>query len=96
MALWEDARLETIYYDEEEAVLNDVCDVRMDGNVIVVSYEGDEGPVVWRGQMNGQGHFELRSPEVNGRATLHMFEGSDILEGYWNEDGYKGFWRIYL
>jgi hypothetical protein len=96
MTIWEDARLETVYYDNAEAALNDSCDVRIDGNAIVVSYEGDEGPVVWKGSMKGQGHFELNSPGVNGRATLHMFENSEILEGYCDEDGYKGFWRIYL
>jgi len=66
MAIWEDARLETVYYDNEEAALNDSCDVSIDGNAIVVSYEGDKGPVDWQGSMWGQGHFELTSPEVNG------------------------------
>lgn len=96
MPVWEKARVDTVYYDGE-ADVDDFCDVRIDGDKIVISYEGDNCQmVVWNGVMRGQGHFELRSHEVNGRATLHMFEGSQILEGYWEEDGYRGFWRINL
>jgi len=31
--------------------------------------------------------FKLASDAVNGRATLHMFSGSKLLEGSWIENG---------
>jgi hypothetical protein len=62
----------------------------------VVSYEDDRGVVNYKGEGKGPGHFALESLERNGKATLHMFEGSTILEGFWIEEGWKGFWRITL
>lgn len=93
--VWSNSTMDTFYYDGE-ADISSACEVRIDDKGIVVSYEGDEGPVIYRGQAKGAGHFELRSTDVDGRATLHMFEGGKFLEGFWVEDGYEGMWRIKL
>jgi hypothetical protein len=96
MPVWEDARVDTVYYDERVADENAPCDVRIDGDQIVVSYEDEEGKVVYTGKSHGPGHYHLAAPERKGTATLHKFEGSKFLEGFWIEDGWKGFWRITL
>lgn len=96
MTVWKNAKVDTVYYDETEADEGDDCEIRIDGDQIVVSYEDDEGVVLYKGKNHGNGHFQLSSPERNGKATLHMFEGSKILEGFWIQDGNKGFWRISL
>lgn len=95
MAVWNNSLMDIVYYDKTEACEQDPCEVRIEGNEIVVSYD-DDVPVVFKGHLNGPGHFELACAEVNGKATLHMFEGSKILEGFWLEGGEKGFWRITL
>lgn len=93
--LWKKCTMDTFYYDGEADTDSD-CEVRIDGNEIVISYDGGEGPVVYKGQAKGTGHYELRSVGVEGRATLHMFEGGKFLEGFWIEDGTEGMWRITL
>lgn len=93
--VWSNSKMDTFYYDGA-ADTDSPCEVRIDGNEIVVSYEGDDGPIIYKGQAMGVGHFELRSAAVDGRATLHMFEGGKSLEGFWVEDGIEGMWRITL
>lgn len=85
------------FYYERAVDLDVDGEVRFDGNMIVVSYELDNGiHVVYQGTEKGKGHYELRSPAVNGKATLHMFEKSIILEGFWFEqdEDWRGMWRI--
>jgi len=93
--VWHNCKVDTFYYDDE-ADTDSPCEVRIDGDVIVVSYDGENGPIIYKGQAKGAGHFELRSTDVDGRATLHMFEGGKSLEGFWIEDGIEGMWRIAL
>lgn len=67
--------------------------------MIVVSYEVENGGhIVYQGTEKGNGHYELSAPNVNGKATLHMFEKSRILEGYWAEEDedWRGMWRVRL
>lgn len=88
--------IEFFYYDRgyEGGVEGDV---KFDGNMIVVSYGlEDGGYVVYKGTEKGDGHYELRASSVNGKATLHMFEKSKILEGYRFEEDERGMWRIEL
>jgi hypothetical protein len=74
-----------------------LCEVRIDENSIVVSYKGDDGlPIVYKRKNHGDGHFELMAPQIDSKATLHMFNNGKILEGFWLEGGYKGMWRIQL
>jgi hypothetical protein len=44
----------------------------------------------------GHFHLSMKSADSTGIATLHRFEDSSVLEGYWAEDGYRGMWRIKL
>lgn len=96
MPVWKNARMDNAYYDQRTALEDDSCEVRIDGEQIVVSYEDDDGVVLYKGKEHGLGHFQLTAPERDGKATLHRFEGSKILEGFWIEGGEKGFWRVTL
>ncbi len=71
------------------------CVVKIDGDNILVEYE-DEGLVQYKGTSNGEGHFELHGVGFDGRATLHRFPNSFVLEGSWTEEGENGMWRIKL
>lgn len=95
MEKWTNCQLDALYY-HDSADIGDECDVTIDGPHISVTYDTDAGPVTYTGTMNGPGHFELQSDAVNGRATLHRFEGGRVLEGYWVEDSVRGMWRIML
>ncbi len=95
MSVWSNSKVDILHYDGEVSV-NETCEVRIDGDSIVVSYEDAGGYTVYKGSVNGTGHFELEAPSVKGRASLHMFQGGKILEGYWVEDGSRGMWRITL
>jgi hypothetical protein len=77
-------------------VSEDKCEVRISGNKIWISYEGDGGPVLYEGDEKSPGHFKLFCNSQKGRATLHRFPDDDILEGFWIESGYQGMWRIQL
>jgi hypothetical protein len=71
-------------------------EVRLGEGAIVVSYFDDEGAVIYRGTEVEPGHFKLEAPERNGRGTLHRFKDSIFLEGFWQEGGSLGMWRIQL
>jgi hypothetical protein len=86
-----------IYYTTDAAELNDPgYEVRIDGEVIVLSYESETGWVNYRGRDTGGGHYLLTAPEVKGRGMLHRLPDAEILEGNWEEDGCHGMWRVYL
>ncbi len=85
----------TLLYHSEDRSDDFPCVVKLSENEILVEYE-DDGYVQYTGVAKGAGHFELSAPEVSGHASLHRFEGSEILEGSWLEDGYRGMWRIRL
>jgi hypothetical protein len=80
---------------EREAETDVPCNVEIDNGKIRVWYENLAIPI-YEGQENGAGHFELHALSGNGRGTLHRFDGSKCLEGFWVEDGYRGMWRITL
>ncbi len=88
--------MDTVYYDNSYADMNLDCEVRIGINNIVVSYEDAQGTVTYRGKEIGRGHYHLKCPARSGNANLHMFPDGKILDGYWSEDEYEGFWRIYL
>lgn len=96
-AIWKNCKADFFYQDGRPAYLQDPgYDVRIDDDLIVVSYEDEGGHVVYRGANNGDGHFELSAPERSGSATLHRLPDSDVLEGAWIEDGVRGMWAIFL
>lgn len=93
------AKMDTIYYDDDEAAEGDECEIRQEDNGrLVVSYEDGDEYVTYSGK-GIDGHYTLTCTshrEKNGRASLHHMNNSRILEGFWIEDGWKGLWRIYL
>jgi len=96
MPVWKNSLMTTAFLDETSAFEAEECVVRIEGDVIEISYDDEGGNVIYRGQNDSSGHFELICPERSGRATLHMFKDGKFLDGYWIEGGYKGFWRIEL
>lgn len=102
MSIWKNCSCD-IYYPDRSAALNDTgYEVRIDGDELVVSYESEDGWVNYAGKDLGGGHFEVRASTdsgsaVNGRSVLHRSTpDASILEGYWEEEGCRGMWRIYL
>jgi hypothetical protein len=97
MATWNNCIADILYYDETPADTNDDgYIVRMTDDTIEVAYDGEDGPVCYRGRNSGDGHFDLVAPEVDGRASLHFFPNSHFMEGYWQEGDTRGMWRIAL
>ncbi|MBS0198937.1 MAG: hypothetical protein JSR70_00640 [Proteobacteria bacterium] len=85
----------TIYYGSKHLAEAWDCIVKMTPEEILVEYQ-DNGLVQYIGNNDGSGHVSLVATGVDGKATLHMFPGSEILEGTWVEDGERGMWRIEL
>ena len=97
MALWKNCIMETFYYDGPSD--SAPCQVRIDGDKIVVSYKDENyvRMVDYKGDDRGVGHYVLDCPEVQGRATLHrLTKDSASIEGYWEEGQGRGMWRIKL
>lgn len=90
------ASMDIVFYDETPADEGEECEIRIDGNEIVLSYKDDGSVVIYKGKDEGHGHFVLECPEKQAKATLHQIPKSKFLEGFWIEEGDKGFWRIIL
>jgi len=88
--------MDSVYYDDMPAYEGENCEVKIDGDEIVVSYKDEQGRVLYKGREKGQGHYILECPERRGKASLHRFPEEKFLDGYWVEEGTRGFWRIYL
>lgn len=96
MTIWKNCTCD-LYYAADTATLNDPgYEVRIDGDELVLSYEGETGWVNYRGHDAGGGHYLVSAPEVEGRGVLHRLPGSEVLEGCWEESGWRGMWRVYL
>lgn len=96
MSNWKQALMDTAYYGEDSAAVNEECEVLLEDGKLSVRYEDEDGWVTYSGKENGEGHFDLFCPERDGRASLHCFPASALLEGFWREEGARGFWRISL
>lgn len=103
MAIWPNSKMTTPYYSAHDASIDYPCIVKIDDETIRVEYEEGERNVCYKGRNHGDGHFELTSSYTDGRATLHRYpdrsdltDGSNVLEGYWEELRYRGTWRIKL
>lgn len=73
------------------------CTVRIDEDLVIIEYIHDNlEQCVYRGHSIGTGHFRLKADGFRGDATLHRFEESNILEGFWIEEAQQGMWRIRL
>ena len=86
----------SLFYDARSE--DSLCDVKIDGKSIVVSYieEGRPTAVIYKGTEHESGHYELFKEDGKGRATLHRFKDGGFLEGWWQENGMQGMWRITL
>jgi len=96
IVVYQNSKMDTIYYDSEKAAEGDDCEVKLGNHEIIISYAEGNGFGMYKGKELSPGHFSLEYPEKNGKASLHMFSDSKILEGFWVEDGARGFWRIHL
>lgn len=92
----DDCLMTTSYFDRQEADEDDECEVVIRDSRIVVSYWDDEGVVNYIGTEVAPGHFLLAAPERKGEAILHRVPGGRFMDGFWIQDGAKGFWRIRL
>ena len=72
------------------------CRVRLREDQLRLEYEDTGGAYAYSGRAISPGHFELKGEGFDGRATLHTFAGSVVLEGAWREEGSYGMWRIQL
>ena len=95
MTIWNNSKMTTIYFSNSDALENSDCVVKIEKKKILVEYE-DNGIVQYVGEERGLGHFDLSCPSVSGKASLHMFANSEILEGSWIEGSYRGMWKIKL
>lgn len=86
----------SVSLDLIELAVDYPCQVKIDADEIVVSYTDDNEVVLYKGKNEQTGHFRLFCKKMNGRASLHKFDGENILEGSWIETGYEGFWKIEL
>jgi len=81
-------------YSASRVSLDEPCSVRLEADRVRVE---DGESYAYGGTAHGGGHYQLRCegyPEC--RATLHRFEGSAFLEGFWVEESSQGMWRIRL
>ena len=95
MPVWNNSEMTTLYYSSEQSSVSS-CVVKLEEDEVLVEYYEDGEFYQYKGKSNGEGHFELQAKGFNGRATLHMFKDSRVLEGSWTEEGSKGMWRIEL
>ena len=96
MTIWQNAKMTSLYYSSELASEDYPCVVRLDENRILVEYLDSNGIRQYAGRDYGNGHFQLEGVGFPGKASLHMFPESVILEGSWVEGSYRGMWRIWL
>ena len=96
MAIWKNCTCDIYYQDEGAALRDPGYEVRIDGDELVISYEGDQGWINYKGKDQGGGHYALTADVVNGRALVHRAPDAEIVEGCWDEDGCFGMWRFYL
>ena len=89
------SRFDSFWYSEE-AVCDVPCAVRLGDGLIDVAFHDEGKKLHYIGFEVGEGHFELKCPEIAGRATLHMFPKACELVGSWVEGQTRGMWRIRL
>ncbi len=83
-------------YTGERAADRYPCEIQLRPGRISVRYKISGEQTVYQGRDKGEGHYVLESDEPSGRATLHRIPDSQVLEGYWEEGGGTGMWRIEL
>jgi len=88
--------LEKAYFDQRPVFRVRNATVDIGTRSIVVEWQ--EGTRKFRstGVRTGQGHFLLQAGDGAGNSTLHRFQNSSILEGFWTTNSKSGFWRLHL
>ena len=95
MSIWKNSKMSSVFFSGTDADENYDCIVKIENGKILVEYM-DDGIVQYVGEEKGSGHFVLNCPSLSGKASLHMFADSEILEGSWVEGSYRGMWKIKL
>lgn len=95
MTRWSKSECQTFYENAREAV-TEQCEVLIIGGVITVDARHFGGNWIYKGHEVGTGHFSLGSETHHGTGTLHHDDAEDVLEGWWDEEGLRGMWRITL
>lgn len=96
MTIWEKSIMEMAFQDQDRPHEKVECNVSINDQSIVVSYERDGHSVVYQGENAGTGNFVLACPEIDGKASLHIVKDGEVLDGYWIVAGEKGYWKISL
>ena len=93
---WEGCRVEVVTEAGGSRFDDDDCDVRLEGDQLVVTYWDENGAVVFDGSRDEGGVFDLWCRSRPRRAELHFCEENRALEGSWSERESRGTWRIEL
>ncbi len=94
--VWEGCRVEVVPEAGASPFDDDDCDVRLEGDQLVVTYWDEDGVVVFDGNRDADGKFDLWCRSRPRRAELRFCEENRVLEGSWSERENRGSWRIEL
>lgn len=90
------AWMERGFFDERPVERARNAIVEIGWRTILVEWHECSRVFRYEGVRNGQGHFLLRSDDGAGNASLHRFQYSTVLEGFWKRNNRSGFWRVHL
>lgn len=88
--------IEKGYFDERPVLRVRDAEVELVLQTICVEWKEGVRKFRFTGVRSGQGHFVLHNEDGAGDATLHRFQYSTIMEGFWKRNNKSGFWRIHL
>jgi hypothetical protein len=94
--LWEGCRVEVVPETGESSFDDDDCDVRLEGDRLVVTYWDDDGVVVFDGSRDADGVFDLWCRSRPRRAELRFSPETRALAGSWTQEENRGTMRIVL
>ncbi len=93
---WEGCRVEVVPEAGASPFDDDDCDVRLEGDRLVVTYWDEDGVVVFDGSRDEDGVFDLWCRSRPRRAELRFRDETRALEGSWTEEEQRGTMRIVL
>lgn len=70
--------------------------VKLTGKKVTLDYSPDGVEIIYKGRRIGHGSYRLFRKGGGGSGTLHKVPDRNLLEGFWDEDGARGTWRIHL
>jgi len=91
---WREASMDTIFYDAKPSIVGQRCWVKIGDGRFELTFDIGS-PAAYVGKRVGNGHYRVVFPG-SGSGTLHRFANDEILEGFWDLNGRKGFWRVTL